>query len=72
MTSSTAATAAAVKPKPASAKGSAKASGGWRLRLRQILAVATVAFLVLPPLQCLLLRWLDPPVTLTMLSRVAG
>lgn len=44
----------------------------WRTRLRQGLAVAAVAFLTLPPLQCLLLRWVDPPFTLTMLSRVAG
>jgi monofunctional biosynthetic peptidoglycan transglycosylase len=41
----------------------------WRRRLLRLLAWAVLAFVTLPPLQCALLRFVDPPLTLTMLGR---
>lgn len=41
-------------------------------RILRILLWALATFLVVSPLQCLLLRWVDPPFTETMLVRAAS
>ena len=41
----------------------------WRTRLRRVVFWGALAVLVVPPLQCLLLTVVDPPLTGTMLSR---
>jgi len=59
-------------PKPAAKPAKSGGSGRWakwRRRLIRLVIAAFLAFLVLPPLECLLLRWVDPPFTLTMVSR---
>ncbi len=67
-------TAAAKGPLPADKpkKAAPGQVGGWvkwRRRLFRTVLVAFLATLFLPPLQALLLRWVDPPLTLTMVSR---
>ncbi|MBM4343984.1 MAG: monofunctional biosynthetic peptidoglycan transglycosylase [Deltaproteobacteria bacterium] len=41
----------------------------WRRRLTRWAAALAIAALALPPAQCLLLNWVDPPWTGTMLQR---
>ena len=49
--------------------GSAPAAATGKRSLWRFLSLALLLVLVLPPLQCALLRWVDPPVTETMLVR---
>jgi len=56
-------------PIPAAAYRKAPPRSWLERLLRVVLAVGFLLFFA-PPIQCLALRWLDPPVTTTMLSRV--
>lgn len=44
------------------------AATGWLTRVRRAIWAVAVGLLILPPLQALLLRYVDPPITQTMLS----
>jgi monofunctional biosynthetic peptidoglycan transglycosylase len=59
-------------PSPSPQPAKSPKTGGlstWRRRIFWILRWSFMALLAIPPLQALLLRWVDPPVTETMLAR---
>lgn len=47
----------------------ARRKPGWRGWLLRLLLLGAVTLTVAPPLQCALLRWVDPPLTLTMVGQ---